>query len=96
MVLIWGILLLPIGFAIQAVGLLRTRALPRWQGLLFLIGVLLIGTPDGVEIVNLGAAILLTIAFVPYGLRLVRGEPGDLPESLGPRASASTGGRQPT
>jgi hypothetical protein len=71
MVLIWGILLLPVGFGLQAVALIRTRIIPLWQSVLFLIGVLLIGTPDGVEIVNLGAAILLTIAFVPYGLHLI-------------------------
>jgi hypothetical protein len=74
MVLIWGILLLPVGFGLQAVALIRTRFIPLWQSVLFLIGVLLIGTPDGVEIVNLSAAILLTIAFVPYGLQLM-GQP---------------------
>jgi len=72
LVLLWGIVLLPVGFGIQAVALLRAGALPRWQGLLFLVGVLLIGTPDGVEVVNLTAAVLLTIAFVPYGMGLIR------------------------
>lgn len=72
LVLLWGILLLPVGFGIQAFALIRTRIIPRWQSVLFLIGVLLIGTPDGVEIVNLSAAILLTIAFVPYGIQLIR------------------------
>ena len=74
LVLLWGIVLLPAGFALQAIGLLRAKALPRWQSLLFLIGVLLIATPDGVEIVNLTASILMAIAFVPYGLQLIRGE----------------------
>ncbi len=73
MVLIWGIVLLPIGFGLQAFALIRTQIIPRWQSVLFLIGVLLIGTPDGVEIVNLSAAILLAIAFVPYGIQLIRG-----------------------
>lgn len=71
MVLVWGILLLPVGFALQAIALLKTKALPRWQGGLFLIGVLLVGTPDGVEIVNLAASILLAIAFVPYGIEII-------------------------
>lgn len=71
LVLLWGVLLLPVGFAIQAVALLKTRALPRWQGILFLIGVLLVATPDGVEIVNLTASILLALACVPYGLKLI-------------------------
>jgi hypothetical protein len=72
LVLLWGILCLPIGFALQAIALLRTNILPRWQGILFLIGVLLIGVPDGFEIVNLTASILITIAFVPYGLQMFR------------------------
>jgi hypothetical protein len=70
LVLLWGLLLLPIGFAIQAVALLRSRALPRWQSILFLVGVLFVGTPDGAEIINLTAAILLAIAFVPYGIQI--------------------------
>lgn len=72
LVLLWGILLLPLGFGLQAISLLRSRSLPRWQGLLFLIGVLLIATPDGVEVVNLTASVLLTVAFVPYGVALIR------------------------
>ena len=31
LVLLWGILLLPVGFGIQAVALLQSRTLPRWQ-----------------------------------------------------------------
>lgn len=73
MVLIWGIVLLPVGFGIQAFALIRTPIIPLWQSLLFLIGVLLVAVPDGVELVNLGAAILLTIAFVPYGIQLIKG-----------------------
>ena len=59
MILLWGILLLPVGFAIQAVGLLQVGALPPWQSTLFLIGVLLVGTPDGLEIINLSASVLM-------------------------------------
>jgi len=68
-----GIVLLPIGFAIQAVALCKSKRLPRWQSLLFLLGVLLIGTPAGVEVVNLTASVLLTVACFPYGLQLIRG-----------------------
>jgi hypothetical protein len=74
LVLLWGVLLLPIGFGMQAVALLRSGGIPRWQSLLFLVGVLLIGTPDGVEMVNLTASILLSIAFVPYGIKIIRGK----------------------
>lgn len=71
LILLWGIMLLPMGFAIQAVGLIRSRAIPRWQSTLLLIGVLFVATPDGVEIVNLIASILLAVAFVPYGVRII-------------------------
>ncbi|MEY4550011.1 MAG: hypothetical protein RL685_6206 [Pseudomonadota bacterium] len=71
--LVWGIVLLPVGFGVQAVALLQSKAVARRQGLPFLLGILLIGTPDGAEIVNLTAAILLAIAFIPYGLQLIRG-----------------------
>ena len=72
MVLLWGILLLPIGFGIQAIALLKCNSIPRWQSLLLLLGVLLIGTPDGVELVNLAASVLLSVAFIPYGIALIR------------------------
>ena len=74
LVLLWGIVLLPVGFAIQAIALLKTNAIPRWQSILFLIGVLLVATPDGVEIINLTASILLAVACVPYGIRIIRSE----------------------
>jgi hypothetical protein len=84
MVLLWGIALLPLGFAIQAVALLKTRALPRWQSGLFLIGVLFVGFPDGAEIINLTASILMAVALVPYGMRLLAGQ-----RSMGSAATAA-------
>jgi hypothetical protein len=74
LVLLWGILLLPVGFGIQAIALLKSKSITRWQSLLLLVGVLLIGTPDGVEVVNLTASVLLAIAFVPYGFQIIRSE----------------------
>jgi hypothetical protein len=74
LVLLWGILLLPVGFGIQAIALLKTRTLPRWQSIFFLIGVLLVATPDGFEIINLAASILLAVAFIPYGIQIIGSE----------------------
>lgn len=72
LVILWGMVFLPIGFAIQAVALIKTRTLPRWQGILFLIGVLFIATPDGMEIINTGASILMAVALIPYGIKLLK------------------------
>ena len=72
LVLLWGMVFLPIGFAVQAVALIKTRSLPRWQSALFLIGVLFVATPDGLEIINLGASILMAMAFVSYGMWIIQ------------------------
>jgi hypothetical protein len=71
LVLLWGLLFIPIGFAIQAIALIKTRAIPRLRSVLFLIGVLFIGFPDGAEIINLTASILMAIALVPYGIQII-------------------------
>jgi hypothetical protein len=71
MKLTWGIVLLPVGFAILAIGLLQVNALASWQSILFLIGVLLVATPDGMEIINLSASILMAVAMIPYGIHLI-------------------------
>jgi hypothetical protein len=72
LVILWGILLLPIGFAIQAIALLKTKVFPRWGSILFLIGALLVGFPDGAEIINLTASVLIAAALVPYGIEIIK------------------------
>jgi hypothetical protein len=74
LVLLWGLPLLPLGFLIQTIVLLKSGSITRWQCILFLIGTLFIGTPDGAEILNLSAAILMAIAVIPYGIKLLRDE----------------------
>ena len=56
MVLVWGLVLMPIGVLIQTVAMMRARLLPKWQLWLLFAGVLFIGFPDGAEIINLTAA----------------------------------------
>jgi hypothetical protein len=71
-VLVWGMVLLPLGFAVQAVGLLRSRAWPVWQTAALIVGSLLIAAPDGMEIVNLTAALALCVALMPEAVRVAR------------------------
>jgi hypothetical protein len=71
LVLLWGMIFLPVGFAIQAIALLKTNTFPRWQSILFLMGALLVATPDGLEIINLSASIMMAIALVPYGIQTI-------------------------
>lgn len=62
-----------VGLTIQAIGLFITNVIPRWQSAL-LLGVWLMGFPDGWEIVALIGSIRLTIALVPLGIRMLTGE----------------------
>lgn len=71
MVLLWGLVFLPLGFAIQAIGLLQGHVIPAWQSILFIIGVMFVAVPDGMEIINMSASVLMAIAMVPYGIQLI-------------------------
>jgi hypothetical protein len=70
MILVMGVMLLAVGLTIQAIGLLITNAIPRWQSAL-LLGVWLMGFPDGWEIVALIGSIMLSIALIPTGIRMI-------------------------
>ena len=83
-VLVWGMVLLPLGVAVQAAGLMRSGAWPKWQALALLFGSLLIAAPDGMEIVNLTAALALLVALAPAASRLVLNE---VPTSQGSAAT---------
>jgi len=76
MVMVWGLLLMPIGVAVQIIAMLKTKVLPRWPLVLFLVGVLFVGFPDGAEIINLSAATLMAVALIPYGARLISNREG--------------------
>ena len=69
--LVWGMVLIPIGFAVLAIAALTTGATSPWLAILLLAGVLLIGFPDGAEIINLGAAITMAAGLVPFGLTMI-------------------------
>jgi len=71
--LLWAVLLLPLGFAILAMALLASGALPAWQGIALLVGSLLLMVPDGLELVSVTGCAALAIAMVPTGVQLLGG-----------------------
>ncbi|HUI90084.1 MAG TPA: hypothetical protein VLX61_15300 [Anaerolineales bacterium] len=73
MILVMGVLLLAVGLTTQAIALIVTGAVPRWQAVL-LLGVWLMGWPDGEEIYALVGSILLAIALVPLGIQVIIGQ----------------------
>jgi hypothetical protein len=72
-VLVWAVVLLPLGFAVLAVALLASDALPAWQGIALLVGSLLLMVPDGLELISLTGCALLAVAMIPTGVQLLGG-----------------------
>lgn len=71
--LLWAVLLLPLGFAVLAVALLASDALPAWQAVALLVGSLMLMVPDGLELINLTGCAALAVAMVPTGIQLLGG-----------------------
>jgi len=70
--ILWLFLFLPVGFILQTVGLMKERIIPKWQGSVIIIGLLLLINPD-IEIISSVAAILMCIGFIPIGIRELKG-----------------------
>jgi hypothetical protein len=68
----WLYALLIPGFILQALGLMRARMIKKWQGILIIIGLILLANPD-IEIISSAAAILLCIGFIPIGIHELKG-----------------------
>jgi hypothetical protein len=66
--LVWGIVLLPLGFILLAIANLVGLTIPAWQCICLIIGSGLLLVPDGFEIINLGASIILLAGLLPMGL----------------------------
>ena len=68
----WLFILLPVGFILQTIGLMREKAAPKWQGLCIIIGLLLLINPD-IEIISTIGATLMCVGLIPLGMRELRG-----------------------
>lgn len=69
--LVWGMVLMPVGVIVQCVGLWRANVFTARQLTMLVISLLFIAFPDGAEIVNLVAALVMSAVLIPYGLSLM-------------------------
>jgi len=67
--LLWLLPILPLGFILQTIGLVRSNLIPRWQSIPMLIGSILMANPD-IDLIGLIATIFLAIGFIPYAFSL--------------------------
>ena len=72
--LLWLLPLLPIGFVIQSIGLVRSNVISLRSSIPILIGSILMINPD-IDIIGLVATIVLGTGFIPYAFRLAQISP---------------------
>jgi hypothetical protein len=67
------LLFLPLGFAIQAVGLARSGTISKPQATAIVVGLLLLLAGD-IEVITSVGAVLMCAGYIPMGFRELRGE----------------------
>jgi hypothetical protein len=67
LIIVWLLFALVIGGIIQAIGLIKEGVIKKWQGVLIIIGLLLLLNPDIELISSIGSA-LMCIGYIPWGI----------------------------
>jgi len=67
------LVLLPLGFAVQAVGLARAGVIEKWTAGVIVAGLLMLLAGD-IEIITSVGAALMCVGYVPMGIRELRGQ----------------------
>jgi hypothetical protein len=68
---VWLLPLLPIGAAIQALGLMKEKFISKWQGVCIILGLLLLNNPD-IEFISAIGASLMCAGYIPWGVKILQ------------------------
>jgi hypothetical protein len=66
---VWLLPLLPIGAAIQALGLMKEKFISKWQGVCIVLGLLLLNNPD-IEFISSIGALFMCAGYIPFGVKI--------------------------
>jgi hypothetical protein len=69
---VWLLPLLPVGAAIQVLGLFKEKFISKWQTICIIIGLLLLNNPD-IEFISSIGALLICAGYIPWGIRILQG-----------------------
>jgi hypothetical protein len=72
MAIVWLLPLISIGLILIAVGLIKAKVVPRWQGILIIIGLVALINPD-IDIISLVASVFLLLGLTPIGIGFLSG-----------------------
>jgi len=72
--ILWLLPLLAVGFLILGIGLYVARAVPRWQSVALIVSMLVTAVSSAldIDIIGIAATVILALAFVPLGIRIIR------------------------
>ena len=65
--IVWLLFALVIGGILQALGLMKEGVIKKWQGILIIIGLLLLLKPD-IELISSVGSALMCMAYIPWGV----------------------------
>ena len=60
--------LLPLGAIIQGVGLIKEKCIKKWQGILMIVGLLLLNNPD-IELISTIGTLFMCFGYFPIGIK---------------------------
>lgn len=60
--------LLPLGAIIQTIGLIKEKIVQKWQGILIIIGLLLLNNPE-IELISTVGSVLMCIGYASWGIK---------------------------
>lgn len=60
--------LLPLGAVIQTIGLIKEKVVHKWQGILIIIGLLLLNNPE-IELISTVGSALMSIGYISWGIK---------------------------
>lgn len=63
--------LLPLGAVIQTIGLMKEKVVKKWQGILIIIGLLLLNNPE-IELISTIGSVLMCIGYISWGIKTFR------------------------
>lgn len=66
--IVWLIFALMIGGILQAIGLMKEKVIAKWQGIMIILGLLLLINPD-IELISTVGATLMCIGYIPWGIK---------------------------
>lgn len=59
---------LPLGAVIQTIGLIKEKVVHKWQGILIIIGLLLLNNPE-IELISTVGSFFMSIGYISWGIK---------------------------